>query len=90
MIVCLSASDLMNVYINNVPFKSRDDIKTSFFFFFYGKRKMSADQKVKKKTRIGRIQCLVRLQRHVNFKANSGLSQPGSYFSSFGHRVSQL
>lgn len=33
MIVCLSASDLMNVYINNVPFKSRDDIKTSFFFF---------------------------------------------------------
>lgn len=34
MIVCLSASDLMNVYINNVPFKSRDDIKTSFFFFF--------------------------------------------------------
>lgn len=23
----------MNVYINNVPFKSRDDIKTSFFFF---------------------------------------------------------
>lgn len=89
MIVCLSASDLMNVYINNVPFKSRDDIKTSFFFF-YGKRKMSADQKVKKKTRIGRIQCLVRLQRQVNFKANSGLSQPGSYFSSFGQRVSQL
>lgn len=34
MIVCLSASDLMNVYINNVPFKSHDDIKTSFFFFF--------------------------------------------------------
>lgn len=51
MIVCLSASDLMNVYINNVPFKSRDDIKTSFFFFFYGKRKMSADQKVKKENK---------------------------------------
>lgn len=50
MIVCLSASDLMNVYINNVPFKSRDDIKTSFFFF-YGKRKMSADQKVKKENK---------------------------------------
>lgn len=40
----------MNVYINNVPFKSRDDIKTSFFFF-YGKRKMSADQKVKKENK---------------------------------------
>lgn len=49
MIVCLSASDLMNVYINNVPFKSHDDIKTSFFFFLRQTENVSGPESEKGK-----------------------------------------